>query len=143
MAKRKKHKNRQAPAVMPPTMGIRIPMAQPTLVNIGAIKDEATQQAVRILQKKVELSDQERERIRKEAYDQALSDALRYILTCGSKALNNKYRFAYKRLERYIDETMRLIQEGDIEEMTAWLAKVGFTFNFGDKKQEEQNNGNS
>ena len=134
MAKRKKHKNRQTPAVMPPTMGIRIPMAQPTMINIGAIKDEATKEAVRLLQNKVELSEQERERIRKEAYDQALSDALRYILVCGSKALNNKYRFAYIRLEQYIDETMRLIQEGDIEEMTQWLAKVGFTLNFDEKK---------
>lgn len=142
MAK-KKHKNRQTPRHPQPAPAFRIPMANPGRINVQKIKDEATRKAVEILQEKMKISDEERERIRKEAYDRAIDDALRYILICGSKALNNKYRFAYVRLERYIDETMRLIQDGDIEEMSRWFEKVGFKLSMDKKDEEEQKDGNS
>lgn len=140
---KKKHKNRQAPRHPQPAPAFRIPMANPGAVDVQKIKDEATRKAVEILQEKMEIPEAERERIRKEAYDKALDDALRYILICGSKALNNKYRFAYVRLERYIDETMRLIQDGDIDEMSQWFEKVGFKLSVDKKDEEEQTNGNS
>lgn len=137
---KKKHKNSQKPRYRQPAPAFRIPMANPGGVDVQKIKDEATKKAVEILQDKIDLSNAEKERIRKEAYDRALSDALRYILICGSKALNNKYRFGYVRLERYIDETMRLIQDGDIEEMSQWFEKVGFKLSM---DKEEPKDGNS
>ena len=121
--KRQKTQNSKVPR-------FRIPMANPAVLDVKKIKDDATKEAVRILQEQVKLTQQERERIRKEAYDKGLADAMRYFMMCGCKSLNNKYRFGYIRLERFIDETMRLVHEGNIEEIQQWLAKVGFTFNF-------------
>ena len=114
----------------------QLPLSAHTIFDIDKIKQDAMNEALRILEPRLKLVEEERERIRKEAYDKALEDAMRYLMVCGSKALNNKYRFGYIRLERYIDETMRLAQEGNIEELMVWLDKVGFklTFDAGERK---------
>lgn len=136
MAKKKKHRQNSQPSIP-----FRVPLANPPMLDIQKIKQDAVNEALRILEPQLKLTNEERERIRKEAYDKALDDALRYILVCGSKALNNKYRFAYIRLERFIDETMRLVEEGDIEEMTQWLEKVGFKLSFTEKGKAGEQNG--
>lgn len=139
MSKRKRQRNQTPKAQVP---GFRIPMANPTVIDVQKIKDDATKEAVRILQEQVKLTQEECERIRKQAYDKGMADAMRYFMINGCKALNNKYRFAYVRLERFIDETMRLVQEGDIEETQKWLAKIGFTFNFDEAEKEDKGDTN-
>lgn len=136
---KKKHKNSQKPRYHQPAPAFRIPMANPGGVDVQKIKDEATKEAVRILEEKLMKSEAEMKRLQVEAYNEALNDALRYILICGSRALNNKYRFGYVRLERYIDETMRLIEEGDIEEMTQWFEKVGFKLSMDKEEPKDEN----
>lgn len=136
MAKKKKHRQNSQPSIP-----FRVPLANPLMPDVQKIKHGAVNEALRILEPQLRLANEERERIRKEAYDKALDDAMRYILVCGSKALNNKYRFAYIRLERFIDETMRLVEEGDIEEMTQWLEKVGFKLSFTEKGKAGEQNG--
>ena len=126
MSKKKRHKTQKRSNTVP---RLRIPMATEAVVDIEKIKKEATADAVKILEEKIRLTNEERERIRKEAYDKAVVDANKFFLLNGCKALKNKYGFGYVRLERFIDETMRVAQEDDIVETQKWLAKVGFTFN--------------
>ena len=136
MAKKKKQRQNSQPS-----LPFGAPLANPPMLDIQKIKQDAVNEALRILEPQLKLANEERERIRKEAYDKALDDAMRYLIVCGSKALNNKYRFAYIRLERYIDELMRLVEEGDIEEMTQWLEKIGFKLTL--TKEEKEANSES
>lgn len=141
MAK-KKHKNRQTPRHPQPAPAFRIPMANPGAIDVQKIKEDATKEAVRILEEKLTKSEAEMKRLQIEAYNEALDDAMKYILTMACRALKNKFRFGHIRMDRFITETMRCIEQEDIEEMVKWLAEVGFTLSFA-PQQEEQNNEHS
>ena len=130
LKKKKRHKNPQPS----PTVGVS--SAIPAILDVRKIKQDAMNEALQLLGPNLKLVEEERARIRQEAYNEALDDAMRYLVVCGSKALNNKYHFGYIRLERYIDETMRLAKEGNVKELTAWLEKVGFKITF-IKEQKE------
>lgn len=129
MAKKKQNKKRQNKSPIPSKPKVSgIPFAMsPNLFEIQKIKEQATAEAVKILQEKVERSDAELKRLQIEAYNEALDDALRYILVMGCRALNNKFGFGYIRLERFVDEIMFLIEEGDVNETEKWLKDVGLS----------------
>ena len=53
MSKKKRQRNQTPKAQVP---GFRIPMANPTVIDVQKIKDDATKEAVRILQEQVKLT---------------------------------------------------------------------------------------
>lgn len=145
MAKKKQNKKRQNKSpipIKPKVSGIPFSMS-PNLFEIQKIKEQATAEAVKILQEKVERSDAELKRLQIEAYNEALDDALRYILVMGCRALNNKFGFGYIRLERFVDEIMFLIEEGDVNETEKWLKDVGLSLKLipTEESKEGEHNG--
>lgn len=124
--KNKKHKKK--PPVVPNRPKVSgVPFSvSPNIFDIQRIKEQATADAVRILEEKMKRSDEELNRLQVEAYNEALDDAMKYILVMGCRALSNKFKFGYIRLDRFISETMRLIEEADIDETEKWLESKGF-----------------
>ena len=114
----------------------------PNLFDIQKIKEEATAEAVRRLQDKMERSDAELRRLQIEAYNEALNDAEEYITVMACRALFNVYGFAYIRQERFLDELMRLMSEADIAEERKWLKDLGFELQLTDVGNEVKKGGN-
>ena len=141
MAKQKKQKKSNrlpsrlpAPAVKPYTVS-------PNLFDIQQIKQQATNDAVRILEEKLRKSEAEIRRLQIEAYNDALADAQKFITIAGCRALKNKFGFAYKRMEIWLDETMRVLAEDDLNELEKWLAGVGFKIELEDIGDEVKKKG--
>lgn len=113
----------------------------PNLFDIQKIKEQATAEAVRQLEEKLERSEAERQRLQIEAYNEALNDAEEYITVMACRALFNLYGFGYKRQERFLDELMRLLAEADIEKERKWLKDLGFELSLTDIGDEVKKGG--
>lgn len=92
-----------------------------TEAEINKIKEEATQRAVDILEKKYDA-----EQIRTEGYVEAIDNAQKYFILCGCKVLHDTYRFGKKRLFdfiRYVAELELDTEDGTttIEDLEKWL----------------------
>ena len=106
----------------------------PSLLDIQHVKEDATAEAVRRLQDQLKV-------MQIEAYNEALNDAQEYITVMASRALRNKFRFGYKRMERFLDELMRLMAEADIKEERQWLKDFGFELVLSDIGDEVKKKG--
>ena len=122
--KNKKKSNRLAGRL--PAPAARPFDVSPNLFEIQHIKQQATDEAVRILEEKLKKSEAEIQRLQIAAYNEALSDAQKFITIAGCRALKNKFGFAYKRMDIWLDETMRVLAEEDLNELEKWLEGVGF-----------------
>lgn len=80
-----------------------------TEAEIAKIKEDAVEQAIKILEKRDNLK-----QVRDDAYDEAIVDATKYFVLCGCKVLHEQFGFGYKRLARFVDAIASL--EVDIEE---------------------------
>lgn len=109
-----------------PSTSPKFPLLAPKqVINVQKIKNEATAEAVRILEEKIKFSDEELKKLRLDAYNEAVGDAEKYFMIFGCRALYNMFGFGYKRLERFLDEYMKMVENEDINEMEKWLSDVG------------------
>ena len=122
---KKKKKSNQLPGRLP-APAARPFNVSPNLFEIQHIKQQATDEAVRILEEKLHKSDAELRRLQIEAYNEAINDAEEYIIVMACRALFNVYGFAYKRQDRFLSELMRLLGEEDLEPNRKWLKDLGF-----------------
>lgn len=131
--KRTMSRSKQKPA-FPPTAP-RFPLVTPKqVINVKKIKDEAAAEAVRILEEKMK-------RIEIDAYNDAIGDAEKYFIIFGCRALYNQFGFGYKRLERFLDELMKLIETEDLDKTEKWLSDVGLRLVMSDIGDEVKKKG--
>lgn len=121
-------RNRKPPNIpnsRPKVSGVPFNVA-PNLFDIQRIKEEATAEAVRRLEEKLQKSEAELQRLQIEAYNEALNDAEEYITVMACRAISNLWRYKYNGIEKFLDELMRLMAEADIAEERKWLEDLGF-----------------
>ena len=85
-----------------------------TEAEINRIKEEATKQAVEILEQKYNPDD-----IRTVGYNEAIGDAQKYFILCGCKVLHDVFGFGKKRLFQFVRQVAEL--EVDTEDGTTTL----------------------
>ena len=142
LAKQKRKKAPKIPNSRPKPVGGPFNVG-PNLFEIQRIKQQATDDAVRILEEKLRKSEEEIKRLQIEAYNDAIADAQKFFTIAGCRALKNKFGFGYKRFEIFLDETMRVMAEEDLNELEKWLAGVGFRLELSDIGDEVKKKGDS
>ncbi len=101
-------------------------------VDLEKLKKQATNEAVRILESKVSMSADELKKAKLEAYNEAVADAQEIIIVLACKALSNKFKFGYGRLEKFLDQLAIQMNSADIEKERKWLESVGFKLQLSD-----------
>lgn len=120
-----------------------------TEAEIQKIKEDAVEQALKILENKHDIQE-----IKTDAYNEAIVDATKYFILCGCKVLNEQFGFGYKRLARFVDGVADLEVDTEagktsLEALEKWLdVNVGMILaskNIDDaiREKEEAKNGSN
>ena len=85
-----------------------------TEAEIRKIKEEATQEAISIIESKYDS-----EALKNEGYNEAIGIAHKYFILCGAKALHEVFKFGPKRLERFVEAMAS--QDANMEVLEKWF----------------------